>query len=552
MSKPRRLSPAEISDLQQDMFDRDFYNAVLEEQRYAFGGGDSFAVGTGDFGDMPISPDVTSFYNKVGKVRMSMQAAMVAQSRVMSIEPEPGWTGLDEINVEVRKKWWHYRYHGMGGGDPWGQAIQDAWMDGRQHGVGALESGLETNRETGLQRVTVGHVPALQVLWDPAARDPRRSRYAAVVKFLPFAVACARYGREHCERHKREEVANSGRGAKLMPYVPVTEFWSREFGDAEPTMAVTIGGLNNKPMRVRRNEFGGIPLAWMVHFLAPGMRKPIGQVALQRSAEEQIGDIIEYLKEVLATAPGMTMMRTDLLNPEQLERWREGAEISIFELDGDPGGLPAWHIPGPQVDSSAVKLLEMMMQEFGRMSGLSEIDRGGTLQGDKTKFEIAQMQNAVSQNMSGTTFQTVRFLREAMTKVFDIAKRFDRDPFEVTVKGEIIAMNDPEDLNSQISAWLREPAQLVLTAESLTSQDDEAKRMRRMAQLERMAPYIGQLYHPFQFATEFLRTLGIQDVDKWLMQSGDAAIARGANPQAVGQIVQGLQGAGAPGAAQGV
>lgn len=539
-----RLSASEVSDLIQEAWDKNWYDAVLGEQVYAYGGVQQTSGSAGmGWDQMPISPDVTSTYQEVGKVRLSLQAAYVAQSRIMSSEPEPGFEGLDEIEITVRQGYWRNRYHGLSGGQPWGQSGQDVWMDGRQHGVGAMQIGLETNRDTELQRTACQHVPILQMMWDPKARDPRRSEYVAAVKFLAPEVAFARYGRLHCERHVRTyPISGDSRMGRQVSVVPVIEFFSTWIGDREPTEAICIGNLSSKPMAVKSNSVG-IPFAFMVHFLCPGMRKPIGVVAMQRSAEEQINDVIGYLKAVLAMAPGQTYVNTKALDPEQVEGWKNGQSYSVMEVtDEQLTSAPAWHVPGPEVDSSAVKLYELMTQEFGRQSGLSELDRGGSLQGDKTKFEVAQMQSAVAQNMGGTTFQTVRFLREWMVKVFQVGKMYDRDRFSLTLKGEAIELNVAGEFDSHISKWLSKEAPLVLAAEDLTSADDESKRMKRMAQLERLAPLVGRGIDPLQYVTEMLRTIGIQDVEKWLQKAAQNVAQQGADPAQVQQMMEGLSG----------
>lgn len=509
------VSAAKITERLKQAYDRTWYEAVYREMLHTYG--QDYASGHSATGSVfTLFPDVTAETEKVGQVRKTLRAAVVARARLMSSEPEPELGGLDEIESQIWKGFWSARWRGEG--DRYGSYApdaQDAWLDGWMHGIGCLQVGMATVDKAGesYQKVTVRHSSLTCTVWDPVVRDPRQSRFVAFAHVMAAEDARNRFG-EHVANHVQK-------WANQWEYVLLFEYFDVGIGGEGPKHAWIAGDLGNSPFVVRPNPFGAtLPAVWMTNVLMPGMRRHIGQVALQRATETAINQVVEYIRKVFKRGPGQRFVNTLAVPSEQVGLLRQGNPDQILEYSPVGGeGTPMFEARASEVPVHALQLLEKMEQEFNEAAGQSELERGTLASGNRTAYEIETLQAAVAANNGGVTFFTTTFLRELIEKVYAIGRQYDTCPFDVMVMGEPVTFNDPEDKRSWMSLILQKPVKVTVGSEALTAADNDSKRLRRLALLEKAFPLVqAGVVDAHKYARYLLQTLGMADVETWLAQ----------------------------------
>lgn len=503
-----------------DAYDRQEHRLIYDEMCYLHGvdSGIAHEDGKGS-GRFHLYPSVRAVTKEIGRTQKTLKAAAAAQSRLMSATVMPEIAGVDSVRRELIRQYWLTRYQGTKSkhGSIQGPS-RKAWLEGWLHGKGAVELGVVDGKD-GRQRLHGRHCPATQIITDPYESDPRESRWVCFVYAIDPYEAEAKWGTEVVRRNLRTIEVGHGLESRRHQYVLVANYWDLGIGDDAPTRATFVGDIHVKPMETGRNVFEIIPAAWMVGLLLPNMLGPIGQVAMQRSAEMMINQILTAMRKRLSQ-PSFTYVAPDAFTPEAWEDMRQGRTERVLELENviAQGTAVAGTTQAAQIDPMFLPMLQFAEQEFAEQSGMNEIDRGAGGRVERTKYEVALMQSATEANRSGAVFSTIGYLRDLMDVSFRIAKGYDREEWVATYQGKPLLVNNPTAPTTAMSQVLKDLPQIVVDQAALTAPDNQLKRAQELAHLKELAPFVGQTVNPETFMRRMFEVLGIGEAEAWLMK----------------------------------
>jgi hypothetical protein len=373
---------------------------------------------------------------------------------------------------------------------------------------------LKTNPRTGLQRVSIEHVPATNIIWDRLERNPARSPFMAFVKYLGREEAEQRFGKKVADRyvHGLFENASGSYASTTNPIeaMRVIEYYDTGFGKrGVPTRAIIADDLGGEVIELAENEFETVPFAPYVHFVTPGMRRPVGRVLLQMATQEAINEFERHMRSAMKQIP-YDLVDVDQIDPDDLQRITDG------DFDGPPikwnaskGMEPVHRIPGMDVSQSTLAWGARLEDQFTTDSGTSEFERGQFSPTSRTLGENQLVDERSKVQGVWSTLQMTLFQRRKIAKVLDVAARFDRDPLTVSIFGHPVPLNDPRFPQSSIAAFLEQKSRVVVDTDSLAFSDLGMKRQQKLNELNTLAPLVqmGQI-SPQWYTQECLQAIG--------------------------------------------
>jgi hypothetical protein len=524
------LTPAELIKTRLlQAFDPNYRESAYQQMRYMFGL--KWSEGrTGSYvdGDFPNYPDIYVRYQEVGRSRKILSNQFIGLSRVMYADPEPESPGVDKYTAEVRKQAYLSRYRK----GEWGDETAPAYMEGDGLGLGFVQFCLKTNTQTGMQRVHMRHSPLVYTLWDRFERSPGRARWVCFVRHLPVDDAAMIFGRDVAEANKVNMVdSNDSWAVEVVRYF---EYYDTGAQGGKPTRALILGSMSAEPVRIEENVFGCLPFAYYSHFWAPGMRYPIGKVALQMSSQEAINELERAFRKAVRQGP-VTVADERQIDLDDLRMYNAGDVNRILKWLVKAGVTlpPIQRIPGAEVSQSVIKLYEIMDRQNTTDSGVTDFDRGENPQSSRTLGENELVDQRGQTQASWSELQAMRFHVRCVEKAFLLMKNFDRDPVTLDIFGKRYLCNDPTRPDSSLASWLEEESDVIINTDALRYQDVQATKQARLNQLVSVAQFVGPqgALDIRWFAEELARALGEQDpkqaINSALLGQGPAAPAPG-------------------------
>lgn len=519
-----RLTPADAISLRfAQAYDPLYRNSLYHQMRYAFGESwrkDQGVAGAMDMLDFPDFPDIRVRYQEIGRSRRILNSQFIGLSRVMYSDPQPEFPQVDKFTAEVRKQFFLNRYRGegagemfgasQGGGGEWADEMAAAFMDGDGLGLGFVQICLRTNPKSGEQQVHLRHSPLIYTLWDRFERSPGRARWVAFVRYLPLEDASLVFGREEAQAAVR--VVYDGTRTYGVEMVRYFEYYDTGYENGTPTRAIILGDLRNPPVVREENVFRTLPIAYYTHLFVPGMRVPVGRIAMQMNTQETINEIERNLRKAMR-APQFSIADVSQLDEEDLKAVNAGDPNKIVRWKAKPNHNqePFIRTPGADVSQTVLKLFEIMDRQFTADSGVTDFDRGTQPHSNRTLGEDMLIDQRGQTQSSWSELQAMRFHVRTVRKVLEIAALFDNDPVTLDIFGRNYTVNDPSRPASSITKWLEEPSSVVINTDSLRYQDVQQVRAQRLQQLLQVAPFVGRALDPQWFAEELAKALGEAD-----------------------------------------
>lgn len=511
-----------------------YYDFIARQEAYAYGSPQEkwlgqYRGGTDEF----HYPDLESDWSEIGKSMRILQTSMAIGSRLFSTIPSPSFPQVDDVTEGIRKSFWEKRYTE---GD-WSDEVTRAFQDLDALGVGIVRGGV-VDTDDGYQKVHLKYVPLKQCVWDRLCTHPSRSRWVAFFLYYPLEQAKELYG-SVVEDYVFSMDDGLSSNSTCTPLVRVIEYYDIGLEGKAPTKATIFGSPKNEPWKVERNPFGRLPVASGMHFCPSGMRRPVGRIKFQMASQEQLNAIEEKLIEASDAGAGQYMVWTDKIVEDDLEKVMSGESVRFIRMEGDPEAKdkPAIQIVPPmEVSNATMNLYKLMSNEHNSQAGLSDLDRGILSSARNTATEIAQMQNSLAANQSWIVLQTKLFIADIVQMVIDIAVQYDTCPVDIDVLGHTIKINDPENYQLGVDKAFEEPSQIKISSESLTSDEDRAKRSAKFQELAALAP-VAQGLDQEWLLREYLKAYGMSDPTE-AMKSEDGVKKFSS---ALSQIVQNLE-----------
>lgn len=502
-------SPELIERRLREGLDHQHLTSLYRRQCYAFGmpweGG--YAAGTIADGSWPIFPDIQDSWLKIGESRRLLNTAYQVAARMLSGTPRWEFPQVGSpLEREVRSQWFAQRYQERAQYD-WRTAITTTVAAGDSLGYSCIEVGL--TEEGDYQKVALRHVPPGQVMYDRHALSPKDARWGATMDLMAVEDAEAEYGVRRVEGKARSWKLSSS--SDEVQVVPVIRYWSKT------TRAVILGDIGEPVLFRKENTFGRLPLVFYVHFVAPGMRYPVGRIQFQLSTAQMISESEIQLRDK-TREPNYVMIDASAWEDEDMQDLRDKMPNTVFLRSTQPLPQPLIKVERSDVTNADMALREMLERQFAVDSGLTDLDRGVLQASERTKAENEMAQAGAQQNQSASRLQLMVFLSELGDLVTHIARDWDRSPTWVDVFGSNLLLNDPSEPLMSLANWFAEPSQVRIAEESLTSGDDTSRRLRRIAEMDAMVPYVQLGLNPTKLVEERVKAAQLDDVDEWVGQ----------------------------------
>lgn len=502
-------------------FDRRTYDSWYRQMCYAFGEKWSsnavYLYGAAETDTIPVYPDVHVEFLPVGQSRRILNTSIRTLSRVLSKPPLPRFPQLDEVRGEVRSQYWLACANGTRGiPTNWLKQMQYAFVEGDSLGVGAVRHGLRTHPQTGRQVADLKHSPLLQTIWDPFESDPRNSKWVACVSYISYEAAVKRFGKKKAEANKKEW-GQTETGRRL-DFVRVVEYWDIGLYGKDAAYCEFCGELDEEA-KVETNDLGFIPVSFCVNYVAPGMKRPIGRVALQMSTQELLNDIERYMRRTMKKGQPVDILLESMFDEDSLARWKAGDTtqgLSVKDGLTDEDVRKVFNrIPGMEVPQGVLALFGIAERQHNDDSSQTDQERGVALGSRTTAREVMFLNQRAAEAKSLTDQMATEFLTYCVRNSVNTGLAGDTHPVMLDIFGTNVTFNDPNEPQSMMSVWLEEPSSVLIDLEAQTVQDDAMQRAQRKEDLQMVAPLVGMFVDPQTYTDEALKAMGEKNLEKW-------------------------------------
>jgi hypothetical protein len=322
-------------------------------------------------------------------------------------------------------------------------------------------------------------------------------------------------------------------------YVRVLEYFDVGFGDSEPTMITWIGSILNEPIEApSANLYDCIPVAFGVGFTAPGKRYADGRIYNQLSSQDARRAIVEHIKDTLAYH-AVDVFDEQLMESQDWQDLVDGQRRIRGSISDLKGKTPWLRIPAQEVANTTLEYFRIVMEEYNMASGLAEFDRANTVSKGRSATEMAIMDSRLKMNQALSVGQTMLYQRQLAIVHEKVALLGDYHPRTLNIRGRNMPINEKGVPESWVGRWLEEEAEILISQESMTADEDQVRRLATVEKLMRLAP--------------FAVPGGSIDQDWWIRElvesSGfdvDQALAKRDPQAAVQQLASQMSGGGTP------
>lgn len=513
MPKDRPLRPDDkIAERLREASDRPYYDALHSDVCYAFGEPGSLPSGGAD--EHPDYPATFLTRIKAGKSRRIMKSAFVHLSKIASGRTEPSFTQVDKWTGEIRKQFYIERTTGgqghLFGIEGFNEENAAMFLDGDQLGVGFKQWMFMRNPGTGKMFAYGIHRPATQVLWDPFARHPGRARYWAPVIYVPEDEALRRWGAKAEGYIQTYMDPLTQRGLRALKV-----YWYEDVGDDDyaPSWSIIPKSFGEKPFEKKENPTGRLNGSYHYHWVAPGMRRPVGRIPLQTATQEVL-NIMEARMLKTLKRPDVDVLDFSVIDQKDYNLYLQGRRDFLTARAGDPSKA-AHRLPGAILGAEFPVLHDWYENEYRGDSGTADYDFGAKPEGVNTLGEANLLDTRAQITNVWSRMQYLASQIRDVYMLLECAKVGDRDPLTLDIFGYNVPINDPSNPDSWIDNFLQEPSRIIIDEAALDTNLRDAKRAQRVAGLQAIAPLqatAGGPIDPIWFAEQMLEAaVGLTD-----------------------------------------
>lgn len=504
-------SSTDIRDFMMEMYEPEWHSSIYRQISYTYGEPQREQGISQDSGRFPHFPDVSPKSLMIAQSRMILNAQFSGLAKVMYNDPEAEYPTLDPITGETRKNFLLARWRAGG----WSNEEHAAYIEGRGCGIGFLQHGL-VKGPTGKQMVTVRHSPTVLTLCDRGERNPYRWRGIVFVQYIPADIAKSRWGAKAVEPHL--ETHYDGTNSQPVRALRVFEYYDTGFAGGTPTRAIIPGNFDAAPLERKANEFGMLPMSCYVHFLAPGMRKPIGEIVLSMAIQQGINEVEDYQRSVMVSGRGFDVGRPGDYEAQDLKAIRDGKGIRFVRRTTAQDTAGPWErVPPMEMSQTSSVRLESLHRQFTAATGQTDADRGQFTESKRTATENQIVDQRSQTQGSWSVRQTIAFRESTFLVAASNAALFDREPTTIEFFGGQAVVNDPMQPDSIASEFCSEICHPKISEEAVTFMDVRTKQQVRMNQLNGISQYVGTMISPRWFGEELMKAMNEKDFRKALM-----------------------------------
>ena len=495
-------------------FDRNYYVFLYKQMRYAFGWPWADSVLNTNSGFFPFMPDIMPYTQEVGLSRKIQAVAAIALPRIAGNIPKPviNGPGLNKIQKTVLEEFLVSRSTQTWQADGnWGPHFARAFLDGDQLGIGFVRFGLKLNPKTKKTYLDMSYQPSCQTLWDNTQRDFTRARWVSCAHYLDEITATDLYGKE-AQKYLRVfgEAPDSPRLMRIFEYYDIG-LGSK----GDPTYAIIPDDLDQKPLLIKENPFGVIPVAHNENYWFPGTKYPIGRVVMQMPTQEMLNQHERRQRLEVQHGGGYDLVHEESVDSEALARVEQGeagVTVRVTAPMSKEMGPPVMRIPNRDMSSVLANEFARLTQQFHMEAGISELDSGNLTSQSRTLGEVQLLQNKSDVRSNWASLKMIEFYQRAFRIALQVAKVGDVDPLKIDFGGVPVDVNT--DDVTMISQFIPDHFDVLIDQKDLTKQDDALKKAQERQDLMSLAPFIGNVIDPKWFATELLKSLGVEDIQE--------------------------------------
>lgn len=506
-----RVTPDEIREhLRQGFGMRDYYIGLREQSAYMLTGSASNYVADEQFPhgehDLPMYPDVPPRIANHALSRRILNSAIIAKSRMMGADPLPVWPDLDPVTREFRQEAFQRRYREM----EMQTAADRMFDDGYNLGVGFCAHGLVNRGE--YQVCDVEHIPATNAAWDPTCPSPAESPWLAICRWMTLEEAKATYPRAMIDKGRSVSLMTAQMSYN-MEVVRVVEYWHKGSAAFEPTYCVFAGPLATKPVIHQSNPYGNrIPVSFYVHLCPSMMQRPIGAVWLQVASQEQINAAEKFMLDRFYNGRRGEILDPSKINPVDWKAWKDGKQ-RFMRTTGEKMDVREIYqfIPESPIEASTIQVLQYFESRSQEDSGLSDLDRGAPLDGNRSATEASILDQRAQSNQAFVARNVGLMMTRLVDNVSECMKRGDTAPCPVEFGGEIFTINGDEVPELTMAAVFEQESMVKVDQDSLTSeQSRQKKRAKAQDMMTILGTPIGAAVPPMKALEVVMKNLGFE------------------------------------------
>lgn len=430
-------------------------------------------------GELPDFPDIMPKFYKVGESRQMLDHAKLMMMKVCYMDPDVSFPDLNALEEAVRKAFieyvWRYQDYDQCSGAA--REVHRMFLDGDNFGLGHVNIG-------GLDdRVHLAHAPNLQVVYDRHVLNAGRARFKATIHELPIETAVNRFGSKVKEKASRR--LSDDYAAPPLERVKVIEYNDLGYGKWSPTRYYLLDNFGGEVLGAEDNEFDCIPSAHYEMFHFPGMRRPMGRIDMQFPIQEGRNALERLIKLTLKRGSGWDAVLAQHIHPEDRALLQQGVVLPLVRLVNLEAGMHAGHViarvPPQDIPSGVFSYLTLLDREMNTASGSSDADRANLSVEDRTLGQDQMKQAGADLQTAWSRKQLAETLKVLVAKVIKIGMKVHTAPTVLSIEGQPILFNDPQNPNSYLARWLEKPSRVVVNEESMQYQDPDIEAMQKLA-----------------------------------------------------------------------
>jgi hypothetical protein len=300
------------------------------------------------------------------------------------------------------------------------QTYSDNWWDKLKHGTAAYGVFWNNDKENGLGDIDIREIDLLKLFWEPGIADIQDSRNVFIVELVDNDLLKQQYP-------QLEDKGKPGNSFDVAEYVyddqvdtsdksAVVDWYYKIKGPAGKTVLHYAKFVGDTLLYASENDPEYAERGWYDHGLYPvvldclfpekGTPIGFGYVAICKDPQLYIDKLSGYVLEnaMMTTKKRFFVSSATNINREQFLDWNQ----PIVDVEGELSDNRVKEINVQNLDSNALNVLQMKIEEMKDTAANRDVNSGGTGAGITAASAIAALQeagNKASRDMISTSYR---------------------------------------------------------------------------------------------------------------------------------------------------
>ena len=300
------------------------------------------------------------------------------------------------------------------------QTYSDNWWDKLKHGTAAYGVFWNNDKENGLGDIDIREIDLLKLFWEPGIADIQDSRNVFIVELVDNDLLKQQYP-------QLEDKGKPGNSFDVAEYVyddqvdtsdksAVVDWYYKIKGPAGKTVLHYAKFVGDTLLYASENDPEYAERGWYDHGLYPvvldclfpekGTPIGFGYVAICKDPQLYIDKLSGYVLEnaMMTTKKRFFVSSATNINRDQFLDWNQ----PIVDVEGELSDNRVKEINVQNLDSNALNVLQMKIEEMKDTAANRDVNSGGTGAGITAASAIAALQeagNKASRDMISTSYR---------------------------------------------------------------------------------------------------------------------------------------------------